>query len=357
MSSYPLPDHAIMTQAFLSRHSAYDGIFFTAVRTTGIFCRTTCHAKKPRLENVSFYPTAHDALHAGFRPCKVCRPLDPAGKPPQWVQQLLDAIEADVSRRWRDQDLRSLHINPATARRWFQSNYGLTFHAYSRARRLGQALSRIQDGSSVIQAAYGEGYDSLSGFNAAFRKLLGASPTAMAGSTVLHIKRIATPLGLMLAAAAATRLYMLEFMDRRAMESQLRGLRRLTGAALIGGESPILATLESQLEDYFGGSQMPFSVPLATPGTPFQQSVWSALRDIPSGQTRSYLDVARTIGQPNAVRAVARANGANRLAIIIPCHRVIGSDGQLAGYGGGRWRKRRLLELEGARLDPVQLPA
>ena len=222
---------------------------------------------------------------------------------------------------------------------------------------MSQALGRIQDGSSVIQAAYGEGYDSLSGFNAAFRKLLGASPSALATVTVLYLKRIATPLGLMLAAASPERLYLLEFMDRRALESQLRGLRRLTGATLIGGESPILAALESQLEDYFSGSSKSISVPLATPGAPFQQSVWAALRDIPPGQTRSYLDVARSIGQSTAVRAVARANGANRLAIIIPCHRVIGSDGQLTGYGGGLWRKRRLLELEGAHLDPIQLPA
>lgn len=294
-----------MTQAFLSRDRAFDGVFFTGVRTTGIFCRPTCHAKKPRLENLRFYPNAQEALLAGYRPCKVCRPLDPAGRPPPWVQRLLDAIEAHPSRRWRDRDLLRLHVNPATARRWFQNNYGLTFHAYSRARRLGQALGRIQDGSSVIQAAYGEGYDSLSGFNAAFRKLLGASPSALATVTVLYLKRIATPLGLMLAAASPERLYLLEFMDRRALESQLQGLRRLTGATLIGGESPILAALESQLEDYFSGSSKSISVPLATPGTPFQQSVWAALRDIPPGQTRSYLDVARSIGQSTAVRAVA----------------------------------------------------
>ena len=336
-----------MAAAFLSRDRSFDGIFFTAVRTTGIFCRPTCHAKKPLLENVRFYPTARDALHAGYRPCMVCRPLDLSGKPPLWVESLLAAVDADPSHRWKDAEIQHLQVNPARVRRWFKSHYGMTFHAYTRARRLGQALGQIREGSSVIQAAYGQGYDSLSGFNDAFRKLIGSSPTAVFNAVTIFIKRLATPLGSMLAAASHQALYLLEFSDRRALERQLAALRSRTGAALLPGISPLHDMLEAELDRYFEGQLMQFSVPLATPGTPFQQEVWAALREIPPGETRSYQQLANLIGRPQAVRAVARANGDNRIAILIPCHRVIGGDGRLTGYGGGLWRKHRLLALEG----------
>ncbi|MEE9161422.1 MAG: methylated-DNA--[protein]-cysteine S-methyltransferase [Candidatus Neomarinimicrobiota bacterium] len=357
MNGALLPDEATMSAAFLRHDPAFDGIFFTAVRTTGIFCKPTCRARKPRLRNVSFYATAQEALLAGYRPCKLCRPIDPPGKPPSWVQGLLSAVDADPSRSWRDRDLRRMNVNPVQARRWFKSNYGMTFHAYSRARRLGQALGQIKDGSSVIQAAYGQGYDSLSGFNDAFRKLVGASPTAVSPSTVIVLKRLATPLGLMLAAASHEALYLLEFMDRRSLQTSLLTLRRRAVATLLPGESPLHADLETQLDRYFQGQLSQFTLPLAPQGTLFQQEVWTALGDIPAGETRSYRELAEAIDRPGSVRAVARANGANPLAIVIPRRRVIGSDGHLTGYGGGLWRKRRLLELEGAPLQTALQPA
>lgn len=352
MNGALLPDETIMSAAFLRRDPAFDGIFFTAVRTTGIFCKPTCRARKPHLHNVNFYVMAQEALVAGYRPCKLCRPIDPPGKPPRWVQNLLSAVDADPSRPWRDRDLRRMNVSPVRARRWFKSNYGMTFHAYSRARRLGQALGQIKAGSSVIQAAYGQGYDSLSGFNDAFRKWVGDSPTAVSPSTVIYLKRLPTPLGLMLAAASHEALYLLEFMDQRSLRTRLLTLRRRAVATLLPGETPLHAALESQLDGYFQGQRLQFSLPLAPQGTPFQREVWTALGDIPAGETRSYSEVAEIIDRPDSVRAVARANGANPLAIVIPCHRVIGSDGRLTGYGGGLWRKRRLLEWEGA---PLQL--
>lgn len=278
--------------------------------------------------------------------------MESKGQPPPWVQDLLQAVDADPERRWLDADIARHQVDPVKARRWFKANHGITFHAYVRALRLGRALGQIKNGSSVIGAAFDQGYDSLSGFNDAFRKLVGASPTSAARAPVITLKRLSTPLGMMLAAADAERLFLLEFVDRRAMEQQLLTLHHRTQAAIIPGESPLHDALEGELAEYFAGARSSFSVPIAAPGTPFQERVWSALREIPYGETRSYHDIAAQIGRATAVRAVANANGHNRLALIIPCHRVIGSNGRLTGYGGGLWRKRRLLEIEGAGLVP-----
>ena len=158
----------------------------------------------------------------------------------------------------------------------------------------------------------------------------------------------------MLAAASDTQLVLFEFPHRRMIDTQLDRVRRAVGCELEPGDSPIFDTLRSQLDEYFQGRRCEFSVPLHAPGTPFQMRVWAELQKIPSGTTTTYGRLAGAIGQPNAVRAVARANGDNRIAILIPCHRVIGSTGELVGYGGGLWRKRRLLELE-ARSEALSL--
>jgi len=150
----------------------------------------------------------------------------------------------------------------------------------------------------------------------------------------------------MLAGTTADAVCLLEFTDRRMLETQLKRLRKHFKAAFIPGVTEVGRALEDELSRYFAGELREFTVPLTTPGTPFQEKVWSALRDVPYGQTRSYAAQARAIGNPEAVRAVARANGDNRIAIIIPCHRIIGSDGSLTGYGGGVWRKQWLLEHE-----------
>jgi AraC family transcriptional regulator of adaptative response/methylated-DNA-[protein]-cysteine methyltransferase len=159
---------------------------------------------------------------------------------------------------------------------------------------------------------------------------------------------IETPIGGMVAAATHTHLLLLEFAHRRMLEEQLARVRRALGCELVPGRSPVFDLLRQQLHEYFGCTRREFDLPLETPGTPFQTRVWDELRRIPHGTTTTYARVARMVGQPTAVRAVARANGDNRVAIIIPCHRVIGSDGSLTGYGGGLWRKKKLLELEGA---------
>jgi len=163
-----------------------------------------------------------------------------------------------------------------------------------------------------------------------------------------------TPIGEMIAAATETHLVMFEFEYRKMYQEQLDLVRRAVNCELELGESPVFNRLRVQLAEYFRGDRREFDLPLHVPGTDFQTRVWAELRRIPFGTTTSYARVAEAIGQPSAVRAVAGANGDNRVAIIIPCHRVIGSDGQLVGYGGGLWRKRKLLELE-ARGDPLPL--
>lgn len=341
-----LPDPAEMLNAFMRRDATYEGVFITAVRTTGIFCRPTCSARKPKPDNVEFFPSARDALHAGYRPCLRCRPMQPAGRAPEWVEPLLAAVDEDATRRWRDADLRRMGLEPARVRRWFKAHHGMTFHAYSRARRLGEALERIQEGDTVTRSAFDAGYDSLSGFNEAIRKLAGRPAKVAADAPTVRVTRFTTPLGPMVAAADEESLLLLEFADRRMLPTQFRRLTERLGCVFTPGENGVLETLRDELTTYFDGTRSRFAVPVRTPGTPFQEEVWEELRRIPYGETRSYADLARAIGRPSAVRAVARANGANRVAVLVPCHRVVGADGALTGYGGGLWRKRKLLDLE-----------
>lgn len=345
MSERLLPDGDTMYRALVEKDPAFDGLFFTGVTTTGIFCRPTCTAKKPRRENVAFFPTAHDALLAGYRPCRVCRPVEAPGTTPEPVRRLLDEVERDPSLRRSDADLRARGIDPAGLRRWFKKNHGLTFQGYVRALRIGAAFGRIAQGDTATAAAFDHGWESLSGFGDAFRKVLGAAPTRAKGP-VVTVTRIETPLGPVLAGASDDGVCLLEFVDRRMIETQLERVRRLFKAVPVPGTSPHFDSLARELGRYFAGELTRFETPLDMRGTEFQSKVWRALLTIPYGATRSYSEQARSIGEPSAVRAVARANGDNRIAIVIPCHRVVGADGSLTGYGGGLWRKRWLLDLE-----------
>ncbi len=338
-----------MYAALLARDATYDGVFFVAVKTTDIFCRPICAAKKPKRENVDFYPTARDALFAGFRPCKRCRPLEPPGGTPDWLAPALLSVELDPERRLHDADLRGLGIEPSRARRWFQSNHGMTFHAYVRARRLGRAFQSLREGKNLDTVVFEHGYESHSGFRSAFGKTFGRAPAGARREDLIVSQLLESPLGPLVVGATRDGVCLLEFSDRRMLERQLRTLERRVGACVVPGTNAPLEQMVSELSAYFVGRRQHFTVPLVTPGSDFQQSVWRALRRIPYGETRSYAQVAREIGQPSAVRAVARANGDNRIAIVIPCHRVIGSNGTLTGYGGGLWRKKRLLELEQGR--------
>jgi AraC family transcriptional regulator of adaptative response/methylated-DNA-[protein]-cysteine methyltransferase len=281
------------------------------------------------------------------------------GAAPEWIAGLLEAVEADPSRRWKDADLRELGLEPERVRRWFQRHHGMTFHAYHRARRLGRAVGRIREGATPVGVAYESGYESLSGFHEAFRKETGTTPGKAPAEEPILLHRLSTPLGPMIAGATEDALLLLEFADRRSLETEIDQIRARTGRVTVPGVSAPIRKIMEELEAYFGGRLREFTVPLETPGSDFQRAVWDGLRTIPYGETRSYGEQTRRLGfPPEAVRAVARANGENRIAIVIPCHRVIGADGRLTGYGGGLWRKRRLLDLErevaeGSALGPL----
>jgi AraC family transcriptional regulator of adaptative response/methylated-DNA-[protein]-cysteine methyltransferase len=198
----------------------------------------------------------------------------------------------------------------------------------------------------VTSAAFDTGYESLSGFTDSFKNIFGVSPKNSKTQSVIDLKRIETPLGTMYACAVKEGICLLEFSDRKMLETELKALAKLLNATIVQGENEHFKILEQQLVEYFDGRRKIFTVKLLTPGSDFQKSVWEALQNIPYGSTRSYKKQAIAIGKPESIRAVANANGMNRISILVPCHRVIGSDGQLTGYGGGLWRKRFLLELE-----------
>ena len=345
-----LPDRKELLRALKTRDARYEGVFVTAVKTTGIFCRPGCPARTPNAENVEFYASAAEALGFGFRPCKVCHPMERSGATPAWLKPLLREVQADPAAPLRDADLRDRGLDPVRIRRWFKRQHGMTFQAYLRGLRVNRAFGLIRHGASVTDAAFAAGYDSLSGFSYAFQKLTGVSPSVVPGTPVIPVTRLLTPYGPMFAGATDEGICLLEFTDRRMIETQFQRLNHLLDARCVPGTHPLFDALEKELTEYFEGKRKRFDVPLLIPGTAFQRAAWDALMEIPYGATRSYREQAEAIGRGSAVRAVARANGDNRLSIIVPCHRVIGSNGQLTGYGGGLWRKERLLQLEGALL-------
>jgi len=341
-----LPPSETMYRALVNRDSSFEGIFFVGVRTTGIFCRPTCTAKKPARENVDFFATSNEALHGGYRPCLRCQPMDPDKRPPKLIERLRAEVERAPGGKLTDKELAAMAIDPSTARRQFKRHYGMTFQAYHRARRIGLALREVRRGGRVAEAKNGSGFESASGFREAFTRILGDPPTAAKDRAGLLAERIETPLGAMLAVADDEGLRLLEFADRRAFERELTILRQRLRTNVVPGEHPHLDAVRAQLADYFSGKNLEFNLPLAPIGSDFQLRAWDVLRSIPIAETRSYSWMAERLGNPGASRAVGRANGTNMICIIIPCHRVIRADGSLCGYGGGLWRKKWLLDHE-----------
>lgn len=346
-----LPDFRTMYRALSRRDPAYEGVFFTCVRTTGIFCRPTCRAKKPKPENVEFFPTVSEALHGGYRPCRLCRPMDSAKPVPPLVERLRRAVEESADGRVTDKELAAMGVDSSTARRQFKAYHGMTFHAYQRARRMGLALRDVKEGRSVADVQFDRGYESDSGFREAFARIFGRPPRGAASTACLLARRLETPLGTMLALADDAGLRLLEFVDRRGLERELAQLRRRLKCAIVPGHHPVLDATAAQLTRYFSGEATSFDLPLAPVGSDFQKRVWEELRTIPPGSTRSYGEMAARLGVPKAARAIGRANGSNMIAIVIPCHRVIHADGTLCGYSGGLWRKQRLLDHERSRVS------
>ena len=338
----------IMYQASFNKNPDFEGVFWMGVKTTGIFCRPTCTARKPKSENVEFFQNTKDAILKGYRPCKVCKPLENPNETPEYIQKILEELRENPALKFKDFDLVQRGVEPATVRRWFQKNHGMTFHAFQRMFRLNTAFKKIQQGENIMETAYDSGFESLSGFNESFKTIFGVSPKNSKTQKIIDLKRIETPIGTMYAAATAEGICMLEFTDRKMLETEFKDLAKSLNAIIIQGENPHFIPLEKELAEYFLGKRTEFTVPLSPVGTDFQKSVWKILMKIPYGETWNYKKQSEVLGDAKKVRAVANANGMNKISILIPCHRVIGSNGTLTGYGGGIWRKQKLLELEKA---------
>lgn len=343
---FDLPDHATLYRALQGRDAAYDGQAYVCVASTGIFCRLTCPARKPKPENCTFYATAGECITAGYRPCKRCKPLAPMAASDPAIATLLGALEERPEHRWSEEDVARMGFDPSTVRRGFKRQFGMTFLEMARQRRLRDGFETIRGGGKVIEAQLDARFDSASAFRAAFARLLGRAPGSFDQGALLLADWVPTPLGDMISICSRSHLHLLEFVGRKALRAEAARLETRSHGALGIGKTAPGEQIRAELEAFFAGRCAEFRTPLAYSGSPFAQAVWDELRQIPPGVTRNYSDIAARIGRPTATRAVARANGANQIALVVPCHRVIGADGSLTGYGGGLWRKQKLLEIE-----------
>lgn len=331
------------------RDAAADGSFVYSVRTTGVYCRPSCAARTPRRENVQFHPTPEAAARAGFRACRRCRP-DSVGLAAQRAAAVARAcrlIEQAEEMPSLDALAKTAGFSRFHFHRIFKSVTGVTPKAYaaaSRNRRVRDELSRAR---SVTEAIYDAGFNSNGRFYAASSDILGMTPTTFRNGGRGEAMRFAVgacSLGSVL--VAATRKGVSAILLGDDPEALMRDLQdRFPHATLVGGDESF-ERLVSRVVGFIDAPGQRFDLPLDVKGTAFQHRVWQALRRIPAGRTVSYADLAKRIGRPAAVRAVAQACAANTLAIAIPCHRVVRSDGSLSGYQWGVDRKRTLLDRE-----------
>lgn len=331
-------------QALLEKDENYEGVFFVGVKSTGIFCRPGCPARKPKRSNTSFFQTTKEAMAHGFRPCKRCHPLKNRGETPPWIESLIREVECNPDHRITDAELERRNLSPLRLRRWFKQNRGMTFHAFQRSLALQNAQQNLLNGARISSVAYNHGYNSLSGFTDAYKRSTGNSPST--SKPCIYTHQLSTPLGPMIAGMYDHRLVMLEFKSDQRVERQLQRIGKELKTASIEGPGHLFQDVREQIAMYFQGQLSSFDLPIQMVGSTFQKKVWNALLEIPAATTQSYEDIARHINHARAVRAVGTANGANALAIVIPCHRVIGKSGKLTGYAGGLARKEWLLKHE-----------
>ena len=335
--------------AVVARDKQADGTFVTAVATTGIYCRPSCAARRPLRQNVCFFPTCAEAEAAGFRPCKRCRPNAPAGDNDHTGKIAASCRLIETAETTPTLDALAAHagLSPYHFHRVFKATTGVTPKAYAVAHRRKRISEALQEGKSVTAAIYEAGFNSSGRFYADAMQSLGMKPGAYrAGGADVEIRHAtaACSLGLMLVAATDKGVCAIFFGDDAGeLERELRD--RFPRAKLAGSDGTF-AKLVAQVIAFVEAPQKGLALPLDVRGTAFQQQVWAALREIPPGETTTYGEIARRIGKPAAVRAVGTACGANRIAVAIPCHRVVGIDGKLTGYRWGVQRKRSLLDRE-----------
>jgi AraC family transcriptional regulator of adaptative response/methylated-DNA-[protein]-cysteine methyltransferase len=331
-------------QAVLARDRRFDGRFVTGVLTTGIYCRPSCAARHPFRANVRFFPHGDAARAAGLRPCRRCLP-DDTSREETAVLAAITAIEQSAEQLPLARLAAHAGYSPTHFQRLFTRAVGISPAAYGRALRLRRAGEALSDGARVTDAVYDAGYAAPSPFYSQANEKLGMTPSAWASGgagVTIRWAITATSLGPMLVAATQRGVCRLSFGETAADLAD-----RFPRAELVrGGED-----FERLLGDVIAAVEQPGDsrrIPLDVQGTAFQEAVWRALREIPPGETRSYAQIAAAVGRPGAVRAAGSANGANHVAVLIPCHRVVRSDGSLGGYAYGEDIKRELLLREGA---------
>jgi AraC family transcriptional regulator, regulatory protein of adaptative response / methylated-DNA-[protein]-cysteine methyltransferase len=345
--------HAVMDddarwQAVLARDWRCDGRFVFAVRSTGIYCRPSCPARRPRRAQVHFFAGPQDAEHAGFRPCRRCLPRDAVAPEVEVVRQVCRYIEDHPDGPTTLTALGAhVGISPSHLQRLFKSIMGVTPRQYVEVRRLDRFKEQLREGDAVTGALYDAGYRSSSQLYMQAPARLGMTPTTYRkggkGMDIMYTTT-ASPLGSLLVAATERGLCTVRFGESVAELEQ--GLVREFPAATIRRDDAALRPWVDALVHYLDGRQPQLDLPLDVQATAFQSRVYEALRAIPYGSTRSYSQVAQAIGRPTAVRAVAHACATNPVALVIPCHRVVRDDGSLGGYRWGVERKRALLDQE-----------
>lgn len=329
--------------AFDARDRSLDGRFVGAVKTTGIYCKPSCPARRPLRENVEFFDTPEAARAAGYRACKRCLP-DDVGRDGEGVARAIALISASEGALSLDQLAAAAGYAPHHFHRIFKRATGVTPAAYVRGARAKRAEAALDDAVSVTEAIYAAGYSGPSRFYAQSIARLGMSPSAWkngGAGIIIRWAIVPTTLGAMLLAATDKGICRLSFDED---ESELR--RRFPRAEITPGGPAFADLVKRAVAAVDHPAQMP-SLPLDVQGTAFQQAVWAELQRIPAGETRTYAQIAAAIGKPKAVRAAGTANGANHVAVLIPCHRVIRTDGSMGGYAYGLHRKEKLLALEG----------
>lgn len=345
--SFPDPDAA--WRAVEARDMAADGRFFFAVRTTGVYCRPSCPARRPRRENVTFYATPGEAEAAGFRPCKRCRPQSAHASPAvQRVELAVEYLDEHLDDAVTLDELgREVGMSPTHLQRTFKRYLGVSPKEYVRARRLERLKSRLQEGDSVLRATFEAGYGAGSRAYDPASAPLGMTPaTYRAGGRGMHVRYAFadSPLGRLLVGATERGVAAVMLGDSDAeLERSLRD--EYPNATLEPSREGLRDWTETVVRS-LDGPHDALDLPLDVQATAFQWRVWTALRAIPRGETRSYGEVAEAIGAPRATRAVARACATNPVALTVPCHRVVRKDGGMGGYRWGEARKRRLLARE-----------
>ena len=328
--------------AFSARNRAFDGMFVGAVKTTGIYCKPSCPARHPLRENVEYFADGDGARAAGYRACLRCKP-DEIGRDREAVEKALRLIEAAEEPPALDNLAAAVGYAPHHFHRLFKRDTGVTPAAYARGLRAKRAEDALNGNGSVTDAIYEAGYSGPSRFYADSKGRLGMTPSAWknGGAGVTIRWTVAdTSLGKMLLAATDKGICRLSFDED---EHELH--RRFPRATIEAGNAAMANLVASAVMAVNNPAHMP-ALPLDVAGTVFQQAVWQQLMAIPPGETRSYAQIAAAVGKPGAVRATGSANGANNVAVLIPCHRVIRSDGSPGGYAYGIERKAKLLAAE-----------